>query len=225
MGQALATVLPLAVAVAIFPVPIIASVLMVGSDRGVTKGLAFATAWFTGLGALCAVALVFSDTADASEEGEPATWVSILVLVLGLGAIAAAAGQWRGRPRAGDGASTPRWMQTIDEFTVARSAGTGIALTVLNPKNVLLAVAAAAELAAFGLPVEQQVAAVVLFVLVASVGVFTPVVLAVTLGNRSRGVLERLKGWMVRHNALIMAALLLLIGVKLIGDAIAGFVD
>ena len=225
MGQALATVLPLAVAIAIFPVPIIASVLMVGSDRGITKGVAFVATWAIGLSALCAAALVLSDTADASESGAPATWVSVLLLVLGLGAIAAAVKQWRDRPRAGDDASTPRWMRTIDDFTVARAAGTGFALTVLNPKNVLLAVAAAAEIAAFGLTVELQVVAVGLFVLVASAGVLTPIVLAVVLGDRSEEILERLKGWMARRNAVIMAALLLLIGVKLIGDAIVGFTD
>ena len=41
MSQALGDVLPLAVAVAVFPVPIIAVVLMVGSNRGRAKGLAF----------------------------------------------------------------------------------------------------------------------------------------------------------------------------------------
>ena len=225
MGQALATVLPLAVAIAVFPIPIIASVLMVGSDRGITKGLVFVAAWGAGLGALCAVSLVFSDSADASESGDPATWVSVLLLVLGVGAIAAAVKQWRDRPRSGGNPSTPRWMQTIDDFTLARATGAGIALTVLNPKNVLLAVAAAAEIAAFGLDVDQQVVAALLFVLIASAGVLTPVVLAVTLGARSREVLERLKSWMARNNAVIMAVLLLLIGVKLIGDAIVGFTD
>jgi hypothetical protein len=37
MGQALGDILPLAVAVAIFPVPIIAVVLMLGSDRWVAN--------------------------------------------------------------------------------------------------------------------------------------------------------------------------------------------
>ena len=43
------------------------------------------------------------------------------------------------------------------------------------------------------------------------------------LGDRSRELLDRLKTWMARNNTVIMAVLLLVIGVKLIGDAIAGF--
>ena len=34
---------------------------------------------------------------------------------------------------------------------------------------------------------------------------------------------ERLKSWLAQNNGVIMAVLLLIIGAKLIGDAIAGF--
>jgi hypothetical protein len=43
------------------------------------------------------------------------------------------------------------------------------------------------------------------------------------MGDRSREVLDRLKTWLVRENTVIMPVLLLVIGVKLIGDAISGF--
>ena len=223
MGQALGDILPLAVAVAIFPVPIIAVVLVLGSDRGTAKGLAFILAWCVGLTAVGVIVLVFAGVADASDEGEPATWVNVLLLGLGLILLVAAVRQWRGRPSGGEEASTPGWMRTIDEFTIAKAGGTGFALSALNPKNVLLTAAAALEVAEVGLPAGQQVALLLGFVLVASAGVLTPLVLALALGDRSRELLERLKGWMARHNAVIMGVLFLLIGAKLIGDAISGF--
>ena len=43
-------------------------------------------------------------------------------------------------------------MRTIGDFTMAKAAGAGFALSALNPKNVLLAAAAAAEIAEVGLP-------------------------------------------------------------------------
>ena len=43
------------------------------------------------------------------------------------------------------------------------------------------------------------------------------------LGDRSGPILDRLKEWMAHNNAVIMAVICLIIGVKLIGDAIAGF--
>lgn len=223
MGQALGNVLPLGVAIAIFPVPIIAVVLLVGSDRGQAKGLAFILAWCLGLAAVGAIVLVFAGVVDASDEGEPATWVNVLLLGLGLLVLAAAVKQWRGRPRAGEEAPAPRWMQRVDDFTVAKAAGAGLTLSALNPKNLLLTVAAAAEIAEVGLPPGQQIAVGLVFVLIASAGVIAPLVLSVALGDRSRELLDGLRGWMARHSAVIMSVLFLLIGAKLIGDAVSGF--
>jgi cytochrome c biogenesis protein CcdA len=86
-----------------------------------------------------------------------------------------------------------------------------------------LTVAAGAAIAQTGIAAGEQVVAYVVFVLIATVGVGAPVVIAFALGDRSRDLLDRLKNWMGRHNAVIMAVLLLIIGVKLIGDAITGF--
>jgi threonine/homoserine/homoserine lactone efflux protein len=216
-------VLPLAVAVAIFPVPIIAVVLLLGTDRGIAKGLAFVLTWCVGLAGIGAIALALGAVADASDGGEPATWVNVLLLGLGLLLIALALKQWRARPSPGEETPMPGWMRALDNFTAAKAAGAGIALTALNPKNVLLTVAAAAEIADVGLPAGQQVAALVGFVVVASAGVLSPVLIALTLGERSRSVLDDLRGRLARHNAVIMTVLFLLIGAKLIGDAVTGF--
>jgi Sap, sulfolipid-1-addressing protein len=96
LGQALGAVLPLAVAVAIFPVPIIAAVLMAGSDGGRAKGLVFVLAWCCGLAAVGAVVLLLTGISDASDGDEPATWLSVLILGLGLALVAAAVKQWLG---------------------------------------------------------------------------------------------------------------------------------
>jgi cytochrome c biogenesis protein CcdA len=70
---------------------------------------------------------------------------------------------------------------------------------------------------------DEQAVAVVVFTVIASIGVAAPVVIYVALGERSHELLDRLKTWMARNNTVIMAVLLLVIGVKLAGDAVAGF--
>ena len=62
-----------------------------------------------------------------------------------------------------------------------------------------------------------------IFVAIASVGVAAPVAVYFAMGDRSRDLLDELKLWLVRNNAVIMAVLMLIIGVKLIGSAISGF--
>ena len=223
MGRALGDVLPLAIAIAVFPVPVIAVVLVLGSTRGRAKGAAFVIAWCVGLAAVGAVVLLVAGEADASEAGEPATWLNVVILGLGVVLLALAVKQWRARPGGDEEAPTPGWMKTVDEFTIGKAGVAGFALSGLNPKNVLLVVAAAAEIAGVGLPAGQQVVVLVVFVILASLGVLTPVVLSVALGDRSREPLEALRVWMARNNAVIMAVIFVLIGAKLIGDAIAGF--
>jgi len=223
MGRALGNVLPLAIAIGIFPVPIVAVVLMVGSDRGRSKSLAFVLAWCVGLTTVGTIVLLAAGVTHANDAGEAASWVNALLLGLGLLLLAAAVMQWRSRPGADEEALAPGWMRTIDNLTVAKAGGTGFAISALNPKNVLLTVAAAAEISAVGLPGSQQTMVFLIFLLIASGGVLAPLLLSLALGARSGVVLDRLRDWMVRHNAVIMTVLFLIMGAKLIGDAIAGF--
>lgn len=114
-------------------------------------------------------------------------------------------------------------MGALETFTPVKATGAGAVLSGLNPKNLMLAVAGAAAIAGVGISTGQEIAAYAVFVLVASIGVGAPVVIYFALGDRSASLLERLKNWMAQNNAVIMSVLLLVIGVKLIGDAIAGF--
>jgi threonine/homoserine/homoserine lactone efflux protein len=114
-------------------------------------------------------------------------------------------------------------MGALDAFTSAKAAAAGVALSALNPKNLLLIAAGAAAIAQTGIGAGEQAVALLVFTAIASIGVAAPVVMYFALGDRSREVLDSLKTWMAKNNAVIMAVLLLVIGVKLVGDAIAGF--
>ena len=93
----------------------------------------------------------------------------------------------------------------------------------MNPKTLVLSLAGAAEIVAAGISTGDQVIAYAVFVLVASIGVLAPVVIAFVMGDRAAGLLDSLKTWLARNNAVIMVVILVVIGVKLIGDAITGF--
>jgi threonine/homoserine/homoserine lactone efflux protein len=223
VGQAIGDFLPSAVGVAISPLPIVAVVLMLVTPRGRLNGPAFVLGWWIGLAIVGAIVLSVAGGVGATDENGPATWVDVLKLVLGLLLLAIAAKQWRSRPHEGGEAPTPKWMGALDSFTPVKAGGAGVVLSALNPKNLLLAVAGAAAIAQTGISTGEQIASYVIFVAVASIGVAAPVVVYFTLGDRSGPLLDSLKSWMARNNSVIMSVLLLVIGVKLIGDAIAGF--
>lgn len=163
--------------------------------------------------------LLIAGGADATEEGEPATWVSVLELVLGVLLLLVALRQFRGRPHEGEEAKTPKWMSALDRFTPVKATGTGV---LLSAKNLLLIVAGAAAIAKAGISAVEETVALIIFVLIASVGVAAPVVMYFALGDRSGPLLDRLKNWMARNNAVIMAVLLVVFGFKLLGEGIAG---
>lgn len=215
--------LPAAVAIAISPPPIIAAILILVSPRARTNTPAYLLGWFGGLAVVGAIVLSLSDSAGASADGEPATWVNWLTLIIGSALVLLAFKQWRERPRGDEEPPTPKWMAAIDSFSPLEAGRAGIVLSAANPKTLLLTVAGVEAIAETGISTGEQIAAFVAFVLIASIGVGAPVAISVVLGDRSRALLERLEMWFVFNNAVIMSVLLLVIGAKLIGDAIAGF--
>lgn len=221
MGQAIGESLPLAIGIALSPIPIIAVVLMLTTSRARANGPAFVLGWLLGLGVVGAIVLAIAGPADASSSGEPATWVSWLKIVLGAGLLLVAARQFRGRPHGDEQAAMPKWMGAIDQFKPGAALGSGVLLAGANPKNLLLAVGGAAAIAQTGIAAGEQVIAYLIFALIGTIGVGAPVVIYFGMGERSQEVLARLKDRMGQHNAVIMSVLCLIIGVKLIGDAIS----
>ena len=220
MGDAIGQVLPFAVGVAISPVPIIAVILMLVTEHARVNGPAFIVGWIVGL-SIIGVIVIGLAGAGGDSSGPP-TWLLWLQAVLGVLLLVVAGRQYRARPQDGDVAPTPKWMGAIDSFTPAKALGAGVLLSALNPKNLLLAVGAAATIEQTGASTGDEAVAYLVFALIASIGVATPVVLFFVLGDRAPALLDRMKTWMAQNNAVIMAVLCAVIGVKLIGQALSG---
>lgn len=222
MLEAIGAMLPAAAGVALSPFPIVGVVLMLATPRGRVNGPMFLVGWLAGLTTVGVIVLAVSDQADASDGGEPATWASVLQLALGAGLLLLALRQWRARPGPGDEPETPSWMTAVDHFSAMKALGLGFLLSAVNPKNLLLTIAASAAIASVGLSDTDQALAELLFILIASVGVIVPVTLSLVLGSRSEAMLDAVKTWMAANNAAIMAVILLLLGLKVLGDGLAG---
>jgi threonine/homoserine/homoserine lactone efflux protein len=222
MGQVVGDLLPLSVGVAISPIPIIAVILMLLAPRAGGTSTGFLVGWIVGIAGSTTLFLLLAGTLDQGGSGEPSATVSWIKLVLGVLLLVLAAGQWRSRPKPGETPALPKWMTAIDGFTAGKAVGLGFLLSAVNPKNLLMCVAAGTTIAAGGIATGQVVASVAIFTVLAASTVAVPVVAYAIGRKRMAGPLESLHTWLTAHNGAVMATLLLVIGVVLIGKGLGG---
>ncbi|MRG59109.1 GAP family protein [Agromyces sp. CFH 90414] len=223
MGSVIGDILPLALGVAISPVPIIAAILMLLSPRAKGTSLGFLGGWV--LGIVVAVVL-FTLLASVLPEDDPDASKPIagtIKLVLGVLLLLLAVKQWRSRPKPGEEAALPKWMGAIDQMTAVRALVLGFLLSAVNPKNLLMAVAAGTIIGTAGANGGEITVAIVVFVLIAASSVAVPVIAYLLASQRMAAPLESLRTWLVHNNATVMAVLLLVIGVVVIGKGIGSF--
>jgi threonine/homoserine/homoserine lactone efflux protein len=222
MGQVIGDLLPLAVGVAISPIPIIAVILMLLAPKAGGTSAGFLLGWVVGIVVATTLFLLLAGTLDLGSSGEPSGAASWVKLVLGALLLLMAARQWRGRPSPGSEPALPKWMTAIDAFTPGKAAGLGLALSAVNPKNLLMCVAAGTTIGGADLSGGQDVWSVVVFTALAASTVAIPVIGYAVARERMAGPLEHLRGWLTVHDGAVMATLLLVIGVLLVGKGLSG---
>lgn len=218
MGSVIGDLLPLAVGVAISPIPIIAAILMLLSKRAGSTSIGFALGWIVGIVVATVIFVLLSNQLEKSTDSSAG--VSWIKIALGVLLLAFGVKQWRGR---GGEHETPKWMQAIDDMTAAKGFGLGFALAAINPKNLMMCIAAGISIGAATLPTGQIVIAVAIFTVIAASTVCLPVIGYLIAADRLRTPLAELKVWLQDNNATVMSVLILVIGVVLIGKGIGGF--
>ncbi|MGE5636881.1 MAG: GAP family protein, partial [Nocardioidaceae bacterium] len=215
LSDAVGDLLPSAIAVALSPIPIVAVVLVLGSQHARTAGPAFAIGWIAGLAVVSAVVvLVLSGSGDADSDDPGGAW---LKLTIGILFLFMAAQQWKKRPKEGKAPEMPKWMATVDTATAPKAALLGLALSGANPKNLALTLAAGASIAEAGLDPADETIAVAVFVALGSLTVAGAVLAYLLGGDRAARPLAAIRRVMSDNNAVIMMIVLLVLGAKFIG--------
>src|ERR1700746_1167620 len=101
MGQGISEVLPFAIGIAISPVPIIAIILILFSDRARSNGLSFLAGWVIGLAAVSTVVYLVSDAANAGSDSLPSDSLSRGKVVVGVLLLGLARREFAKRPAPG----------------------------------------------------------------------------------------------------------------------------
>jgi len=217
--------LPIALGLLFVSMPMAVIVLVMitaGAHRGAAS---FLLGWVLGISAVVAVTIVIADYSFAESESESAqssVWSSVVRIVLGLVLFGLAFKQWRARPKDGSDPTVPKWMKSIDGLTPRKAFGLAFLSAAVNPKNAALAVSGAATIAVATNVVAQQIVAAVIFTIIASVGIASPILVKVFSGKRADDILVSAKAWMTANNAVMMAVILVILGATVLGEGLSG---
>ena len=221
MGSVIGEVLPLAVGIAISPIPIIAAILMLLSPKAKATSVGFLLGWLAGILVAVGLFTLLSSVLPQQDSSGSSPVSGAIKIILGALLLFLAVRQWRARPSEGESAAMPKWMSAIDSMTAIKGLGLGFLLSAVNPKNLLLGISAGVIIGDANLSFGDAVVVIVVFALVAGCSVLIPVVGYLIASARMAGPLNGLRQWLVDNNATIMAVLLLVIGVAVIGKGIA----
>jgi len=221
LRQAIGEFLPAAIAVALSPIPIIGVVLVLDSARARRNGPAFAFGWVAGL-ATVSVLVVLAVGAASDPGSDAAAGVDWFMAGIGLVFLAMAAQQWTKRPKRGETPEMPRWMASIGSISSTKALLLGATLSAANPKNLALTLAASAAIANAQLGTADTAIAIVIFVAIGSITVVGAVGFYLVSPARATKPLAAVRQFMADNNATIMMVILLILGAKLLGDALAG---
>lgn len=223
MSGVIGDVLGPAVGILLSPLPIVGMILMLLSPKAKQNGPAFAAGWVLGLLAVVTIVLLVADPAGIEDSSsDPSTWKGVVFLLLGIGLILLALKQWQQRPKEGEEPELPNWMAGVDKMTPAVALGLGALLSGLNPKNLMLDIAAGLSIASADISNAEKIFSMLVFVVIASLAIVGLVIWYLLAGTKAEATLNSLRGWLVQYNPVIMAVLLLVLGANLIGKALPG---
>lgn len=198
----------LAVIVGISPSIILAAVLVLVADQGRPKAIALALGWFTALAAVAVISLVAAHDLHVTRGGAHAKVFDLLDIVGGL-ALVVAGVVWAVRVRRTQ-PKDPRWLQRLDSMPMY---GAFILGAFLPP--YVLVVAGVSEIVRHDRAAATRDLAALLFVVIGSIGAFTPVVIAF-LARDPKRVLHRWRVWIVAHWRTVVITILIVGGAYLV---------
>lgn len=204
--------LPAAIAIALSPIALIYLILVLFSRRAATNGPVFLLTVMASMFIIpLAGSLVIGGVADDGSN-EQATLKGWIFIIFGALLIALAVSSWRKRADT----SAPKVLDKIDSMGPAAVVLLGIAVTFLNPKNLVILLSTGAQAGASGAALGAVAAGLAVFVLVAAFPLIVAVGYSRFGGRSAEQRLERLREWLTRNNRTITAVVLGVIGAVLL---------
>jgi threonine/homoserine/homoserine lactone efflux protein len=221
LADAIGKMFPATMAIAMTPIQIVAVIVVLGGPQGRAGGFAFLAGWLAALGALVTVGILLVD--KLGESGRtPTPLLHWLQLAAGLLLLVMAIRLWRKRKKTGKEPAMPKWLTSLGEARPARAFMVGVSTAAANPKIIALVLSSTTSLAYLALSAWQLAAVAILFVLLGSMPLIALVVAHAIGGSATASRIADLKEVMLRHNDVILAVVLAMLGASVLGNGLSG---
>jgi threonine/homoserine/homoserine lactone efflux protein len=194
------------------PFPLTGFILILSSEKGTWKGLAFILGWLACLVAVIAAVLLTTGANPPKSQTAQSTAALAIKLAIGMVLILLAVRQRRrmGRPR-----KPPGWMSRLDRLSLLSAAGLAV---FLQPWT--LVAAGAATVVQAKLSTAGDWVALMLFCLVGTSS-FLYLELYATFAPAKAAIrLARMRAWLDTHQDQVLIGVFLLLGFWLAGKSI-----
>jgi hypothetical protein len=216
VGGALGASVGYALGIAISPIPIAALILALLSVRPRTNSAAFTVGWTVGIGAVATFAAVTSVFDGGDDPSDRRGWIR---LTIGVVMVVVGVLRWRSRPRADEEPPIPPLMRAMDGAGTLAVLGIGFALAAFNPKDLVLAAAGGVEIGSADLGRGATAFDLAIFTAIAASTALVPVGAYLIAGDRLDEPLRRSRTWLIRHNAVVVAVVLVAVGVLFVVES------
>jgi threonine/homoserine/homoserine lactone efflux protein len=199
-------------AITLEPFPLTAFILVLTSQRGTWKGLAFILGWLACLIAVIAAVIVSTGNNPPAPNTVPSDAALAVKLAVGVVLILIALRQ---RRRMGQPKKPPAWMARLDQLSLWGAAGLA---AFLQPWT--LVAAGAATIVEAKLDTVGSYLVLILYCLLATASFLYLELAAVFAPAKSGPQLERMRKWLDSHQDQVLIAVFLLLGLWLAGKSI-----
>lgn len=220
MWSALGDTLPLAAGIALSPVGLIICLVLLGGDKGRSKGAVFGLGWLVSILVVAGVAYNIIGVTGISDVQRAIHELEVLQLGFAVVCLALAVVSWLRSLSAGNNPRENKLLQRLDNVSVLGAGGLGLAQGFARLKNILLALGAGARLGEAGLTGGNAIFPLVIFALIATLGVLVPLLVAVLGRSRAPAALGRAREWLEANMSSITIVALLVVGVYFLGQGL-----
>jgi hypothetical protein len=203
------------------PLALASTLVVIGGPHRRFSGLAFGLGVVLGQAASCALVFALGVATVPSHDGDHETLRAVLELVFG-GALLVVAARVRYLPRpvrpTRTNQRTKAVLARLERLSTPKLLTAGAALGVGGPKRLSITVFTAATISASGWSDDVRVTFAIVYVVIATVLVWAPVLLALLFGRKTAGYLENVQSWLTEHRQALTVVPLTVIGILVIVD-------